>query len=394
MTHAGIDEALQRETDRVEWKESSRDVQEMLQSVCALANDLGASGTPGYLLLGVDKRGQAVGEENSDDAIRRIVDRVRSVKILPNPSTDVSPAEHQGKGIVSICVEPYPVPPVVRLDGVAWVRVGPTTRRATDADLARLQERRPENRRPFDLRRVFGSLPTDVDIPLLEQHFRAARGSDKDAETFPDLQKWLGQRDVLVRSGAEWTPTTAAILVYGLDPQSHLPGAIVEFVRYSGTDLDGPVVSRKTASGRLTDQLDIVWAQILANVADTPAVPNGIRTPYVPEYPVEALKELARNMVQHRLYEGTNAPGRISWFDDRVVFNNPGRPFGQASEGEFGAHSDYRNPTITRLLVELGYVERLGRGVRRVRNLLRDNGNPPLEVETDGFTTVTVRRRT
>ena len=153
------------------------------------------------------------------------------------------------------------------------------------------------------------------------------------------------------------------------------------------------MVTRRTATGRVTDQLDAVWSQLQANIADMPAGDAGIKTQYASEYPLEALKELARNLVQHRLYEGTNAPGRISWLEDRIVFNNPGNPFGQASQGSFGEHADYRNPTLTRHLMELGYVERLGRGIRRVKALLEKNGNPPLEVETDNYTTVTVRRR-
>jgi ATP-dependent DNA helicase RecG len=94
------------------------------------------------------------------------------------------------------------------------------------------------------------------------------------------------------------------------------------------------------------------------------------------------------------LYEGTNAPARVEWFTDRVVFSNPGGPFGRASEDAFGEHSDYRNPRLTGGLLELGYVQRLGRGVRRIEKQLRANGNPPLLVETDGFTSITVRRRT
>jgi len=45
------------------------------------------------------------------------------------------------------------------------------------------------------------------------------------------------------------------------------------------------------------------------------------------------------------------------------------------------------------LLAAEGYVERLGRGIRRARLQLERNGNPPLQVETDGFTRVVVRRR-
>lgn len=96
-------------------------------------------------------------------------------------------------------------------------------------------------------------------------------------------------------------------------------------------------------------------------------------------------------MLQHRQYDATHAPARIEWYQDRIELSNPGAPFGRASAGEFGAESDYRNPNLTRHLVELGYVQKLGRGVRLVRRQLERNGNPPLAVEVDGFTRVIVR---
>jgi ATP-dependent DNA helicase RecG len=156
--------------------------------------------------------------------------------------------------------------------------------------------------------------------------------------------------------------------------------------------VDAPVVWRRTVTGTLPDQLDALWAQVSAEVTNVASEKGGTGAPSVPEYPIDALKELARNLVQHRLYEGTHTPGRVEWFSDRIAFSNPGGPFSTASEGDFGAHADYRNPAITRGLFELGYVERLGRGIRLVRRLLLRNGNPALEHGVDGLTTVTVRR--
>jgi ATP-dependent DNA helicase RecG len=146
-------------------------------------------------------------------------------------------------------------------------------------------------------------------------------------------------------------------------------------------------------TGTLPDQLGALWKHMRGGIVATPVRGDALQEHFVDEYPFEALEELIRNQVQHRAYDATNAPARVEWFDDRIAFSNPGGPFGHASEGEFGSTSDYRNPAITRLLSEGGYVQRLGRGVRRVRVLLDKHGSPPLEVETDGFTRVTVRRR-
>lgn len=387
--------ALDGESSRVEWKLNHNDTAALLHTVCALANDLEQSGLPGFLVYGVSDAGALVGmgeELSQDEVLRSISNRLNSTKLLPHPSFTLETAIHEGRWLVFVRVEPYPVPPVVRVDGVAWVRVGTETRRATEADVQRLQERRPRHVQPFDIRPLFPATVDDLNVGLLDEMYRGEHDADEDPESFPSLERWLAQKELLRSEGERWVANPAAILLYGVSPQSFLPGAIVELVRYDGEDVDSAVVLRKTASGTVPDQLETLWGQLSALVVEIPAAEDGIRTPYKPEYPIDALKELTRNLVQHRLYEGTNAPGRISWFRTSVVFNNPGAPFGQAAEGAFGEHSDYRNPTLTRGLVELGYVERLGRGIRRVNRLLERNANPALELETDGYTTVTLRR--
>lgn len=396
MDREELEEALAGESERVEWKQSVRP-DEMLRAVCALANDLGNSRRPGFLVIGRADNGQNVGistdPKRQDEEQQKLVSRLTSSKLFPTPTFNVEVIEDGAAALLITRVDPYPVPPVVTVDGAAWVRKGTVTELARESDLTRLRERRPEKALSFDSRILPGAALSDLALAELTRMYEAARGGDADSESFPDLSHWLAARDLGRVSDGTFRPNSAALLLFGLSPQSLVPAAVVEFVRYGGADFDSTVVTRRTASGTLPDQLEVLWAQLNANLADVPGSGDGIRTPYVPEYPLEALKELARNLVQHRLYEGTNAPGRIEWFENRIVFSNPGGPFGQASEGEFGVHSDYRNPTLTRWLLELGYVEKLGRGIQRARRLLEVNGNSPLIVETDGYTRLTVMRR-
>ncbi|MFO0981079.1 MAG: putative DNA binding domain-containing protein [Planctomycetota bacterium] len=385
---------LQTETDRVEWKQSTHKPDDILRAVCALANDLGNSQRSGFLLLGVTTKGEVVGVAGSPDVEQRMLaDRLQSTRILLTPSCRIEVLEYDQKTVLVVEVDPYPVPPMVTVDGTSWVRVGSTTRRARDADQQRLTERRPEGRQPFDVRPVDTACLDDLVVTELRLAHQNARSLDSDPDTFPVLEEWLTSKQLGRSVRGTWRPNAAAILLVGRSPQTFFPGARVEVVRYAGSGVDADVLWRRSATGTLTDQLDIVWAQLNANIASISAGERGAASTYVLEYPLDALKEFARNLVQHRLYEGTNGPGRLEWFDDRIEFSNPGGPFGHASEGELGAHADYRNPMITAGLVERGYVEQLGRGVRRARLLLERNGNPPLEVTTDGYTSVTVRRR-
>jgi ATP-dependent DNA helicase RecG len=290
-------------------------------------------------------------------------------------------------------VQPYAVPPVLTLKGVARVRSGTTTRKATDAELQRLRERRPENSKPFDIRGIGDASLDEIDTTDLARAHDEAQRDDDDPSTFPSFEAWLVRQDLGRFVDRRLEVNATAILMYGKDPQRRFPGAYIDLVRYAGVDLDGAPVDRLRATGTLPNQLEVMRRRLAIGIVERPTAKQGIFEGFEPEYPVLALEELLRNMVQHRAYDVTNAPSRIEWFDDRIVFTNPGGPYGQATVGEFGEHSDYRNPTLTKHLVLLGAVQQLGRGVRRVRSLLSKYGHPELEVDVDGYTRVTVRRR-
>jgi ATP-dependent DNA helicase RecG len=98
----------------------------------------------------------------------------------------------------------------------------------------------------------------------------------------------------------------------------------------------------------------------------------------------------------HRTYEGTNAPVRITWFNDRIEIQNPGGPFGQVNRQNFGQPgiTDYRNPHLAEAMKNLGYVQRFGVGIPLARRELEKNGNPPPEFNVqDTHLQVIIRRR-
>lgn len=383
------------ETERVEWKQSLKDTAKVGKAVCALANDLGHTKRLGYVVIGLDDKGAVVGAfrpgENVDEVQRSLLGRLTS-KLLPLPSLNLGVVRREGVELLVVAVSPCPVPPLVRYDGEVFVRVGPTTRHPSSVDLARLQERRPLSNLPFDLRPFDEATLDDLDTSP-RAIYEAEREASEEPELYPSFEGWLQQQDLGRLAGGVWRPNPAALLVYGRDPQSLFPGATIEFARYAGVDDELMPVERKTIVGALPSQLDALWAQLKAHNYEVPSAPEGIRAGFAPAYPEAALQELARNLVQHRLYDGSYAPARVNWYADRVVFTNPGPPHGLAREGDFGEHSDYRNPTITNHLRRLGYVQKHGTGVSRAQTQLAKNGNLPLEVETNGYTTVVVRGR-
>jgi len=132
-----------------------------------------------------------------------------------------------------------------------------------------------------------------------------------------------------------------------------------------------------------------------ANVAVASRVTGRHREARTADYPIEALRQLARNAVLHRSYEGTNAPVRINWFTESIEIQSPGGPYGQVTRENFGTPgiTDYRNPHLAEAMKTLGYVQRFGVGFVLARKALEENGNPPLEFEIEDSAVLVRPRR-
>ena len=97
----------------------------------------------------------------------------------------------------------------------------------------------------------------------------------------------------------------------------------------------------------------------------------------------------------HRTYEGTNAPVRVYWFDDRIEISNPGGPYGSITVQNFGqpGRADYRNPQLAAAFKVLGYAQRFGAGILIAREVLQKNGNPDLEFQIEqNFVAAIIRK--
>ena len=259
-----------------------------------------------------------------------------------------------------------------------FVRVGPTTRRATAPEEQTLVEKRRWGNLPFDAHAVIGASIADLDIRRFELEILPALVSP-DALAANDRtieERLLALR--LIRP--DRVPTTTAILLCGKAPLDYFPGAYVQVLRVSGTELTAPVLDQREFTGTLPDQLRQLDEYAELNVRRTIEV-SGLTHAQAADYPIGAIRQLIRNAIIHRAYEGTNSPARITWYSDRIEITSPGGPFGQVTAENFGSPgvTDYRNPTLAALLKDLGFVERFGVGIAIARKALSENGNPPPE---------------
>ena len=191
-------------------------------------------------------------------------------------------------------------------------------------------------------------------------------------------------------------PTVVGIMTIGKSPADFIPGAYIQFLRIDGTALSDPIVDQKDIHGPLSELLRQLDEIVKANIHIATDVQSASREIRKPDYPVSALQQLLRNAVMHRDYQTSNAPVRLTWFQDRIELQNPGGPFGQVTRENFGQPgiTDYRNPAIAAAMRNLGFVQRFGVGIQIARKALMDNDNPEPEfVVEENHVLVIVRKQ-
>jgi ATP-dependent DNA helicase RecG len=298
-------------------------------------------------------------------------------RLTPFPVISVEQVTIDECTLVGVVVRPTDNPPI-KLDNVVYVRVGPTTRRATPQEEQTLVEKRRWGNLPFDAHGVVGATVDDLDLRRFELEILPALISpDALMENGRTMEQRLKALRLMRPDG---TPTVSAILLFGKNPPEFFSGAYVQALRVAGTELTSEIVDQREFSGTVPDQFRLLDEYIQINSRQSLKMSKATHT-QSSDYPVDALRQLIRNALMHRAYEGTNSPVRITWYSDRVEITSPGGPFGQVTAENFGEPgvTDYRNPTLASFLKDLGFVERFGLGIALARKALEVNGNPPPE---------------
>ena len=382
------------ETDRVERKESAADGTKICEAICAFANDMPGHGLPGVVFVGVKDNGTCANLPITDQLLLTLSDMRSSGNIMPLPVMTVQKRTLNGCELAVIVVEPSVFPPV-RFKGRAWIRVGPRRATVSEEEEHRLVERRRSRHLPWDLQPLSPASLNDLDLDLFERTYLPAAVA---VDVLQQNHRTVEQRLMSLRflSLDQKTPTVVGVLAIGKSPADFVPGAYVQFLRIAGTELTDPILDQKTCHGPLNQVLKAVDDILGANIRIATDITSGAIEARHPDYPIAALQQLVRNGIMHRDYETSNAPMRITWFEDRIEIQNPGGPYGQVTIDNFGRPgvTDYRNPNVAEVMRTLGFVQRFGVGIQVARKQLELNGNPAPEFEIQpNFVLVTVRKQ-
>lgn len=383
------------EADRVEFKASlSGDSPgKIREDICAFANDLPNHEEPGFVFVGVKKDKTIVGLQVTDELLRQLADMKTDGNIVPPPSLTVEKRVLVGKEIAVIKVEPSDSPPV-RYSGTIRIRIGSRRGIANAQDERILNEKRKYKDAPFDIYAIPKTGLSDLNVIQFEREYLAQAFDPKIlAVNKRTLEERLSVTK-MIDSVDVGLATVLGLLVLGKTPQDFLPGAYIQFLRIDGKELADPILDSEEIRGTISDQTRRLDDKLIAYNQVAVDIMSGPVEKRTSLYPIEALQQITRNAIMHRTYEGTNAPIRVTWFNDRIEVLSPGSTYGAITKENFGEPgvTDYRNPNLADAMRTLGYVQRFGMGIYIARTALRESGHPePVFEILENFIRATIR---
>ncbi len=208
---------------------------------------------------------------------------------------------------------------------------------------------------------------TPVEDASLEDLDQALLADYADAVAHPEPLRLLQARNLLTTDG---NVTTAAVLLFGMHPQTWLPEGFVRVLRYQGTErgtgarqrLLQDVIIEGSIPHQLTEGRLVIFDLLPARRAL--AEGRFVRLPLVPE---DAWLEGLVNAVVHRSYSISGDHIRVEIFDDRIEIESPGRFPGLVDPSQPREIARFaRNPRITRVCADLQFGQELGEGIRRM----------------------------
>lgn len=255
-------------------------------------------------------------------------------------------------------VRPSDLPPV-RYGGCAFIRIGPRRDIATEAEERILAERRCSFLATFDATPCLNAKLEDLDVDYIKNTYLPKFLDEATLATDNrDIKEQLASIHLYDREND--CPTYAGIILFGTNPKYFLLGDYVQFVRFAGKDKGGDILNERQFSGPLYKMLPALESFVNDGIITQRPVPESFfREKTVWNYPEGAIRELMMNA---------------------------GGLYGEARPENFPSVNDYRNPLVAEAMRMMKYVNKFNRGVTRVQEMLKENGNTPAVFDVNTIT--------
>ena len=391
-----LGELALRESEQTEWKENVADVNDVVATLCAFANDLQNLGG-GYVVCGAREEKDEHGfpkllrtgltasrfKEVENTVLARCRERV-SPPIAPLIE-ELESDDPQRRILVFLQPATGTAHTFRRNDDGAkhFVRVGRATIEARNGLLKDLLVRKGALE-PWDRRPCNAATVGDIDLLTLRDAlermgvYTPDRGVEPYLADGIQISPFVPPLCIAEPLSGVLRPRNFAVLLFGRAPQRFISGAYAIFSAYPGRDRTDPVARRFEIAGTLLEQ-----ARRLRELLDAEAVTlfdkTNLEEPNAEKYPRRALQEAMVNALAHRDYELVD-PARFTSYQDRIEIVSPGPlPIGVTLEDlrTRTVTPRWRNQALAWFLARLQLAQAEGQGIQTIRRSMKAAGCPP-----------------
>ena len=264
----------------------------------------------------------------------------------------------------------------------AFMRVGDKSRKLSFDERVQLMYDKGE--RFYEDTAVYGATVDDIDMDAVADYAKLVGYGKSPLQYLRENNGF-----VMTNKQGEEDVSTACILLFGKNPQKFFPRARTRFIRYEGIDekvgAEMNVIKDVTFEGPILNQVKKTIEFIETQVREHTFLGQHGQFVTRRDYPEFVIQEMIVNSVCHRAYSIKGTEIQIKMFDDRLVFESPGKLPGMVKPTNIRNTHFSRNPKIAAFLKAYHYVKEYGEGVDRIYRELEANGTSALSFRTDDF---------
>ena len=264
----------------------------------------------------------------------------------------------------------------------AFMRVGDKSRKLGFDERVQLMYDKGE--RFYEDTAVYGATIDDIDMNAVAEYAQIVGYGKTPLEYLHENNGFVttnkkGEEDVSV----------ACILLFGKDPQRFFPRSRTRFIRYEGVDervgAEMNVIKDVIFEGTILNQVQKTIEFIETQVREHTFLGQHGQFITRRDYPKFVIQEMVVNSCCHRAHNIKGTEIQVKMFDDRLVFETPGKLPGQVKPSNIRNTHFSRNPKIAAFLKAYHYVKEFGEGMDRICREQEANGAAAPTFRTDDF---------
>lgn len=262
-----------------------------------------------------------------------------------------------------------------------FMRVGDKSKKLTFDE--RMQLMYDKGERFFEDKPVLEADLNDIDMEFVEKYI------DKIGYSKSAMDYLKENKGFVKEKNNRFQVSTAAILLFGKNPQLYFPRARVRFIRYEGiqegvgTQMN--VIKDKIFEGNILNMLTNAISYLDTQIKEKTYLGQEGTFITEEEYPKFVRQEMIVNAVTHRDYSIRGTDIQIKMFDDRIVVESPGKLPGLVKIDNIRHTHFSRNPKIAEFLKAYNFVKEYGEGVDRMCKELEAAGLENPEYRVNAF---------